>query len=265
MLTSGTLLFTAELNRLCRFIGNNRQITCSYPRNNKVEQVLQQIRIFNLLRKKERLTPSADDVIYWRFVDGSLAEGEKANAIIEKFTEKISLALAKVLYNGIVEAMTNCVHHAYVEARDDELSATEEAGWWMFAQEKSGRLSIVICDLGIGIPNSLPKTHEASLVRRTLEALSRAAKVKGYRDVDFIRAALEIGNSRTRQPGRGYGVAQLRAVVESIKEGSLRIYSNKGCYTYGKQHGNPSERHDEYGTSIHGTLIEWSVPLAKLT
>ena len=135
----------------------------------------------------------------------------------------------------------------------------------MFAQEKNGRLSVVICDLGIGIPNSLPKTHEAGLVRRTLEAFSRAAKLKGYRDVDFIRAALEIGKSRTQQPGRGYGVAQLRAVIESIEEGSLRIFSNRGCYTYSKKLGNDIEKHDEYRTSIHGTLIEWSVPLAKLT
>ena len=249
---------------LCRHIGDKRRITCAYPQKNKVEQVLQQVGIFRLLGKEERLTLDADDVIHWRFIDGALAEGEKANSLIAAFAEKMPESLARNLYDGLVEAMTNCVHHAYLEPRDDELQLGLESGWWMFAQERDGRLIIVICDLGIGIPQSLPRTHDAEAVQSTLERIGRAVRARGYRDVDYLRAALEIGRTRTKLPGRGYGLAQFRQVLENTQDGVLRIFSNRGCYTYFRQMGETIERSDEFSTSIRGTLVQWAIPLSNL-
>lgn len=263
MIAHGMLLFTAELHRILRLAKGSNRITCSYPENNKVEQVLQQIGILKLLGKPERLVPDAPDVIHWRFIDGAKAEGEKANELIEVFAEKLPESLSRGLYNGLVEAMTNCVHHAYLEVRGDGVTNELENGWWMFAQERETRLMVAFCDLGIGIPRSLPKTHDPGLLTATLERIARVARVRGYRDADLIAAALEVGKTRTAEAHRGFGLTEFKEVVEKAEEGSLRIFSNRACYTFSLAiDDEPIEVRQEFDDSIYGTLIQWSLPLS---
>lgn len=262
MVANGTLLFTAELHRINRLTEGKRRITCSYPKHNKVEQVLQQIGVLPLLGKPERLVPDADDVIHWRFIDGTMAEGEKANRLIEVFAEKLPSSLSRGLYNGLVEAMTNCVHHAYLESRGDGVTGKLEDGWWMFAQERETRLMVAFCDLGIGIPRSLPKTHDPTVLSGVLERVGRLLRVRGYRDADFVAAAFEVGKTRTAEPHRGFGLKEFREVIDNAREGTLRIFSNKAGYTYSLNiDDEPLEVRHEYNDSIFGTLIQWSLPL----
>jgi len=263
MVSGGTLLFVAELHRIRRILGSEFRISCSYPQSDKVEQVLQQVGVLRLLRKPERLTPTADDVIHWVFIDGALAEGEKANQLIEAFSAKLPKQVIRDLYDGLVEAMTNCVHHAYIDTRGDGLNIRSETGWWMFAQEREQKLSVVICDLGVGIPRSLPRTHDPNVLTSTLEKIARAANVKGFRDVDYISAALELRKTRTGESHRGLGLIQFRDVVEDVDQGSLFIFSNKGAIQIRTHRPNVGEFKHEFSDSILGTIVHWSIPLSQ--
>lgn len=82
------------------------------------------------------------------------AEGEQFAELFEEFDGRIKNF--KQLYEGMVEAMANSVAHAYLSERGDGFELTPDTKrWWAFWQERAGKLSVVICDLGIGISRSL--------------------------------------------------------------------------------------------------------------
>lgn len=262
MVACGTLLFLAEARRLIQMPGTGR-IKCVRIRDDKVAQVLQRIGFFETIGKKSRVAEIAEDVIHWRHLAGRGAEGEKANTLVEAVGERLPKALTSTMYNGLVEAMTNSTQHAYIRLRKDGLSA-ESAGqrgeeWWMFAKEQDGKVTVVLCDLGIGIPNSLPITQG----NRVVELVAQAGRASGmvFADSDLIRAALEIGKSRTGEIHRGKGLRDVVEVVDAAQSGTLQIYSNHGRYTHRYVDGRKIEETVDYGNSILGTLISWEVPI----
>jgi hypothetical protein len=66
-------------------------------------------------------------------------------------------ALRTPMYDGLVEAMTNCAQHAYLRGRRDGLGIKGNSEW--------------------GIPDSLNLTHGDSVVRDLLTRIGRAARV----------------------------------------------------------------------------------------
>ncbi len=266
MYSCGTLLLVAELDRLLRIVPK-ADISCRLPKNNIVHQVLQQVGLLRLLRNSARLQEGDFDpsVKHWRFATGSCVDASQiSNDIWDSMEGVMTPALNSSIYTGITEAMTNSVNHAYVEARQDGVAqkATDRR-WWMFSQELDGYLHVVMCDLGIGIPRSLPRTKDANPGwEETLSKfLSLFAKPK--REAAMIKAALEIGKTRTNLPHRGKG---LRQIVDAIKvagnDAEVKIYSNCGAYSM-KPHVKLDGHLIQYKDSIMGTLIQWRVPVAK--
>lgn len=259
MVSCGTLLFLAEARRIIGLRGS-KAIACGRVLESKVGQVLKQIGFFDAIGRRSAISPTAEDVIHWRAIAGKGAEGEKANQLVESLREKLPPLLSTPMYDGLVEAMTNCAQHAYIRNRRDGLGIPGNGEWWMFAQEHEGKLMVVICDLGIGIPNSLPLTHGEGVVQQVLARLGRFTGLT-HTDADLVGAAVEIGRSRTRQPHRGKGFRDVVDVIDSAGSGTLRIYSNGGCYTYEVENRKPSHQYRNYRGSIMGTLIQWSVPV----
>ncbi len=252
MYADGALLLTAELSRLLHIGSLDLTLRCLPSHDTRVSQVLKQIGVYELLRYRGKIEPKLEDVIHWCVAQGTGALGERSDDILGRYHGVIPEKLSAGLYTGITEAMTNTRHHAYLSPRADglgKLSRGQE--WWMFSQERLGRLHVVFCDLGIGIPNSLPQTKP-----RLWKEIVRLGRSD---DGATIAEAVKESRTRTGNPYQGKGLGQLVSVVEETEGGFIQIHSNHGCYTYRK--GRPTIVN--YRESILGTLISWSLPIKR--
>lgn len=253
MWSGGTLLFLSELHRCKALLGGTMPLRCRPPRNVKVAQVLKQIGAYDLMHYPKRINPSFSDVIHWRYASGHQVEGQKYENILGSYEGRVAETLLGSLFRGITEAMTNCHHHAYIGVRPDGLDYQDvQKNWWMFSQEKEGFLTVVFCDLGVGIPNTLP-TKKPGIWQRIMSA------GKAGSDSNIIEKAVEDSVSRTGKRYRGKGLKQLLEAVQDTQGGALQIFSNRGCYTFAK--GKVTLK--DFTGSIMGTLIQWKVPIIQ--
>lgn len=247
----GTLLFTAELRRLIRLQQGAFHCTTILPKTNKPAQVLKQIGVLDLLGVTAGVECVDDDVVNWRHAYGVRVEGEKYDDILAAYDGQITNALSQRLYTVITEAMTNVVNHAYDLPRKDGIAEAPN-GWWMFSQEKGGILYVAFCDLGAGIPGTLPAKRPA-VWRRVRDF------AKGL-DGPAIQAAVKDSVTRTREDNRGKGLGQIVRIAEATNASFVSIYSNRGRYN--RNAGGKATIHT-YRDSILGTLIRWTIPLQK--
>ena len=262
MVSSGTLLFLAESKRILALNNGRRCIRIRKVLNSKVGEVLHQIGFYDAIGRRSSIAPTAEDVIHWRAIAGRGADGEKADNLVQTVRDRLPTSLGSPMYDGLVEAMTNSAQHAYLRPRRDGLKTLGSGEWWMFAKEQDEQVAVVFCDLGIGIPNSLPLTHEPGAVRELVARLGRASGAL-YTDADLVGAAVEMGRSRVRQSHRGKGLRDIVDVIDAAHNGMLSIFSNSGCYTYRVRDGVSSRDYRNYRHSILGTLIQWTVPVRQ--
>lgn len=253
LVSAATLLLKAELARLIRITTPNVRFRCIGPRNRKVAQVLKQTGIFKLLEHRSSVVPTYDDVVHWRSATGNLVDGARYDQVLGHYDGVIPESVANGLYLGLTEAMTNCHHHAYIAQRQDGMNQTNEPKeWWMFSQEREGSLTVVFCDLGVGIPETLP-IKQPGLWQRLKTAVGAPT------DAEAISEAIADSRSRTQKHYRGKGLRQLVEVIERTPGADLILYSNRGCYI--SNQGSVSTQN--FDDSILGTLIGWRVPLAS--
>lgn len=193
-------------------------------------------------------------MVHWQVVQGQLVDNSLCAPTIEGFQDRIDGSMIDDLLGGLGEAMTNAIHHAYDDIRQDGLGYKGSSDWWMFSQEKDGYLSVVFCDLGIGIPTTLPLKRPGIWQKLIM-------RIPTPTDGDCIREAIIEGRTRTGLSGRGYGLGNIVDVVENIPNGIVNVYSNKGRYDSRKNTQYPSD----YTDSIFGTLISWYVPMKSLS
>lgn len=242
------ILLYAELARLIENVENLR-IRSTLPKSDKAAQVLQQIGLSRLLRTKNRTECLDGDVVNWRSARGQGALGEKYDEILGFYDGRITESLQTELYTGITEAMTNAHQHAYISPRGDGIATgSDYRPWWMFSQEKDGKLSVVFCDLGVGIPASLPHTRP-----RLWQLMDRFNMNEGRQ----IEGAVRDSKTRTKKHHRGKGLRQIIETISSCKGGKALILSNKGWYSI--KSGKPDS--GNFGDSIMGTVIFWQMPL----
>lgn len=263
VISTGTLLMLAEIDRICLTVGDTCKITCTYPKNETVEKVFQQIGLFNILKKPHRLQIQKEDITVnsWRYASGVSVNPEDADILLKAIKDKIPKGYLR-LVTGVSEAMDNAVHHAYIRPRGDRISNTgleraNDKRWWVFAQIHEGRLSVIFCDLGLGIPVTLPERwHEYVIDIVRLTTLS-----PGKRDMRMILRALELGRTRTDLGHRGKGLAKNIMKAAQELNGRLHVYSNQGMVGVDFADGTPSYIQGGFSRSILGTVIQWSVPI----
>ncbi|SFJ86834.1 hypothetical protein SAMN05518863_103159 [Candidatus Pantoea symbiotica] len=241
-----TLLSTSTLGKNC--------ITFTHPKSDKVESVLKQIGFYDLLKKNKRETKDYDDVAYWNYASGVNSDTEHASGAMREIEVKISHRAQRKLIKGFIEAMANCVEHAYHDMPDAKQEMTK---WWAFAGVKENKLVVVICDKGIGIPCSLPLTRAEGVI----EKFKNALQLKRLNDSAMIKIASRMGRTRTQQGNRGKGLKDIRSIIDTMNEGHLTIYSNKGYYRYFRNNSKLDDYMKEQKTSVCGTIIEWAIPL----
>lgn len=263
VISTGMLLMLAETDRICLTLGEKCKITCNYPKDETVEKVFQQVGFFNILGKPHRLEICEEDITVknWRYASGVSVNPQEADILLKAIKGKIPKGYLR-LVTGVSEAMDNAVHHAYIRPRGDRISASgldkaNDKRWWVFAQVNDGRLAVIFCDLGLGIPVTLPERWEEYIG----DILRLTTLSPGKRDVKMIRRSLELGRTRTDQGHRGKGLA--RNVMKAAEElgGRLHVYSNRGVVGVDFTGGNPTYTQNGNNRSILGTVIQWSVPI----
>lgn len=260
MIVDGTLLFYATVAQIMADKSKRKMIRCNYPNNPVVEQVLQHIGLFRLISMPGKAKITHPTVIHWNTASGNNVDGAKV-AFTEGYQFNYDGSIAgetttNPLYDGAIEAMTNSFHHAYVY-EDERPNDPLRHKWWMFSEEIGGEVTAGFCDLGIGIPASIQNVakEDPSLVQRILEALSL-----GRNDSGLIRAAFEVGKTRTRKTNRGKGLRDILKVLKELGSGRLTIFSYNGMYLYDESEPIP-EQLVEYADSVLGTLITWNLKL----
>lgn len=256
MFASGAVLLIAELDRTFGMGTKRNQIRISPPVDSVVDEVFQQIGVYERLNISRTAKPQSENVIHWRSATGVLSEGDKGNSLIEGHEGELADGISKGLYSGIVEAMTNTIHHAYIGAEGEKLKYGIGQRWWMLSQERDGVLNVAICDLGIGISKSLPrsKTYSFDSVKKLWDSLRLDNS-----DKSAILVAIELGKSRTGHSGRGRGLSEIVEAVNLSVDGRVYISSNKGAVSFSKK-SNSAFNHSH---SIRGTLIHWQVPVVE--
>lgn len=226
------------------------------PQDPIIDAVLNQIGIY------ERLAMSCDtkesgheSVRHWRVATGVKSLGAEGGTMLEKYSGRLAAGLEKGLYEGIAEAMTNTVHHAYLTNEGEALSYRIGRRWWLLSQEHDGKLTVAFCDLGIGIPKSLP--HSKSFAPEKIREFLQKVGI-GSGDVGAIEAAIELGQTRTGEKGRGKGLSEIVEAVNRSAEGGVIIVSNRGRYIAGEG----KKILENLSQSVRGTLITWSVPMS---
>ncbi|SMQ94247.1 hypothetical protein NBC2815_00889 [Xanthomonas fragariae] len=252
MVASATLLFFSELQRL-RSIYPGLGLRCIPPKDPAVAEVLQHLKIFQLLGYESSVVPSRPDVISWRVASSSMVDGVQVGSLIETY-RSLGSERAKHLFRGVSEAMGNAVNHAYIAPRGDGLPAPPADKWWMFCRQDEDNLVVAVCDLGIGIPKSLPMLYPEEAFVRLLDFGTRG-RIRS--DAWMIEAAMQIERTRTSARGRGKGLGDTRRLVDEVPGGRLVILSNRGQLQY---RGGAYERKN-YEQSIKGTVVLWVVPL----
>lgn len=252
------LSFLAEVDVLTKKSKHGyNAINFSHPKEKKIESILSQVGFYDLLRKSKRETESYDDVTFWKYTSGSCSEPLLAKDMMIEIKKELEQKSSKKLYRGFTEAMSNSVEHAYLD--DDSHSEEDEtAKWWTFAGIYEKHLTVVICDKGVGIPATLPKTQGVSVLKKVFEILG--VSLINVKDSVYIKASTTLRETRTGEQNRGKGLNDIKSVIDSIGDGFMGIFSDKGRYIYKGKTGKINEVLFDYKTSVNGTIIEWNIP-----
>lgn len=256
------LLLLAEVHR-CRLQHGKDRVTGTYPKNPTLERLLSRTGFYQLLGvvSKAETKDTSYPVEYIKFrSDNKLNTSEPKRLRMELLGESITMhpKVRARLYRAITEAMINVGQHAYPKYSAKAHPVRKR--WWLAGQvnKRKKELLITFCDLGVGIPETLPRIYTWERIRSVLSLLP------GIRpdDGQMIRAGMTIGRSRTKEEHRGRGLNDLRSFIDQANAGELHIFSRKGHYRY--RAGGDEETFNS-NVSMNGTLIKWSVPLDRVT
>lgn len=260
--SDGTLLFYAELQRI--LARHPRSVKCVLPRNAVAQQVLCHLGVLRQLGHHREIPSDRDDVNHWDVLSGIMADATQG---VGQAIERLPLPAeqhVRKLFRSVTEALTNVTQHAYTEPRMDGTGEPTDRGWWMFVRREPGELTVMFCDLGLGVPHTVPrdKKHEGWFAKR-LESVLKAVGVRSHQDGETIRVTVEEKRSRFKAEHRGNGFGNMLETIFAVGTGRLTIYSNRGAYNFTLGSGN--ERHEafNYDNSIYGTVVGWHISLPK--
>ncbi|UQY33837.1 hypothetical protein K8U54_19300 [Pseudomonas fulva] len=255
----GTLLFVAELERLFESPFAQKKLSAIYPVDRNVEQMFQHIKLLERLGLPPRISEiNASNVLPWLYASGH--EGD-LDSIAEKLpkilTEGGNMEIRLALMSGMAEAVANSSEHAYLKQSKTPVPGSVPLKWWLFARQSGDDVSVVICDLGLGIPGTLEANwrEELGSLLKTRSGLKR-------KDHKMIELALTVGKTSTNKVNRGKGLKDILKVVRDKKVGEICIFSNRGVYSLDSPNDSLVSRDER--NSINGTIVQWKIPIEAL-
>ncbi|MBL0144032.1 MAG: hypothetical protein IPP91_18495 [Betaproteobacteria bacterium] len=231
----------------------------TYPLDPKIEEMMQRTGFFQLLKIPERksLKPRRYPLEYIRFHSGHKASGNDVKKFrTDLFGEDIQFhtPARRRFFRAITEAMLNASQHAYT--RPHMAAERLSSKWWLNGRidRRWRQMTITFCDLGVGIPATLPRLYPLERIRQVLNLIPLMIPDDGQ----MIMAGMTIGRTQTGRKSRGKGLNDMRKLIEQAGDGELQIFSRKGLYQYSPKTGDKMQN---FSRSIDGTIIEWKVPL----
>ncbi|MGJ3353463.1 hypothetical protein [Providencia sp. Je.9.19] len=236
------------------------RIAPSHEKKPVVDSVLNRIGFYEAVGLKTRNMQEIANVKCWEVLRGEEVMSSAVGRLLESVTEKLNVDYSG-LYRPLIEAMANSVEHAYRSDLYKKTKLSNTNKWWCFAALLENRLTVLICDLGVGIPNTLKKTQPSSIMRKLIEYIGKNLSS----DSDYIRASLQVKKTRTKLAYRGKGGTDLQSIIENVEGSRLSIMSNKGNYRFtNKGIKKKPEICWDGSQSISGTIVEWSITLPPL-
>ncbi|MDP5205841.1 hypothetical protein [Alishewanella sp. SMS8] len=230
-----------------------------------VHNVLCQIGFYKLLNVKSVKSRNLAHVECWHVETSTVVDSEVLGKAIEKLTEHGIVGAD--LFRAGIEAMANATEHAYSDLIPNNFS---DKRWWLFTAVLNNELIVYICDLGHGIPKTLPYTQNENILKLAFQKFAQAFSINRPNSMltgDVLQIALStfIRESRTELAYRGKGGEDIKSFIDKSPNAKLHIYSNTGFWKYVKAKDNKSKSNLGLGynnsLSINGTIVGWSVPL----
>jgi len=255
------LVVCAEIDRAQRMGDSAQAIRCRLPTGDKksgriVQEVFAQIGLLERLKHPRIHSDDAEfdpTVKNWRYATGTRID-DRPSDILYEHEGQLAESLIKKMNIGLAEAVTNSLHHAYSKARTDGCGLFNERRWWMFTHESEGMLSVLVCDLGIGIARSLAGRWDRTILKKLEAAFSNDCP-----DVRAIKSALVVGETSTGDEHRGKGLPQIWNAVHENGVGGVAIFSGHGHL--GRNMNKDYPQNGYYKSELLGTLITWQVPV----
>lgn len=262
----GALLLSAELDRIRRVLGM-RALMDDEGWNPSVRIMLNGLGLYRVMeagrvRGQEPISDLAESaeklgLSIVPFLSCAEADPRKAQELRTALYERCAPGGDETeiaVYGALVEAFNNAIAHAYIDdVPGDGLPRVRR--WWAGAlvDRRQGYLYLVVYDLGVGIPATLPHRNWWNLLALQLPELNDAAVIEG---------ALKHGRSGvsdhalfgTEPDGRGNGLGTMCALADTFEEADVRFTSLKGDVLYVK--GGSMER-TTLPARFCGTMIRW--------
>lgn len=231
------------------------------------DSVLNRIGFYELLGYRHFNAREIANVKCWDVIKGIDVDSHAAGKMLQMVSKSIDSDdtgdTTRAIFRPLIEAMSNAVEHAY----DQDLwkgKLPNGNRWWCFTATLMGKLTVLICDLGLGIPATLEKTQLPNVIA----ALKTRFGGIFSNDADYIKAAMDVKKTRTALGHRGKGATDLKSAIEKVENSSLCVFSNRGCYRYRNSIGSGDvfELNEDISMndlSINGTIVEWTFPLHK--
>ncbi|MDE1214233.1 hypothetical protein L9W84_11405 [Vibrio aestuarianus] len=225
---------------------------------NLVDSVLVHIGFYKLIDHDHiKRRCNAKSVTCWSYAYGDDASGEIAAKLITNLSS-YGIKTNK-LYRSCFEAVANACEHAYTDKITPK-NPFNLKRWWFFVGVLNDKITVLICDLGHGIPNTLEVTQDESLLSKIWKKLNLSSKPS--EDCVLIHASTIVKETRTKEIYRGKGGADVKTFVDETDNSSLIIFSNRGTYRYsGKDKTSPAY---DNRRSVGGTIIEWTIPYTDM-
>ncbi|MCP5246650.1 MAG: hypothetical protein H6937_12170 [Burkholderiales bacterium] len=246
----GTIIFVAEFGKILDAYPN--RITIDYLRDEVVEQLFQHIGLFERLGMTPRKKITDDSVRHWDYIYDISADTSEFKKLFEKYSQTISEEVRSGLFDSMSEAVTNSIQHAYPCSHITKCDC--QKGWWMFAKKIDNTLTVVIYDMGIGIPTSIERKPE---IKEILANPIR--KLRKKNDSLLIKIAAQSRRTTTKMSYRGKGLPDMLEFVRRSNIGEFIIFSRAGSLIYKAQ--EEIEIGNDYSIPIKGTFIAWNIPL----
>lgn len=266
-ISSAAILFlVAEIDRCRRFAGV-KMLSGTFPKDKTLNIQMRDSGFYDALGVKCNVDdkPKVFPMEYIKVKSGNQADGRMARelrkALLGPQEDLFDKEKRNSFFRGLSEAMTNVSQHAYPSDLIGGPIKFVDKGWWMLGHinKKTKQLKIMIVDQGVGIPRTLPRKYKEVMV----EFFAKVGVIAPT-DGSIIRAAMEVGRSRTLQTNRGKGLNDLKEIIDKCQAGSLRILSKKGEYKYRIMKGKVEEIATSSEESLNGTFVEWSIPLQAI-